>query len=64
MNSLNERLDKLEKDFAQVAQVLDSMITLLELIDTRLVTLEAAKTVFTGVRNFKKVSKDPGDREH
>lgn len=60
------RLTALERDFDKLADLFNRILTLAETNQKRLIALEAAKvtTLFSKGQEPKKVSKEPGDREH
>ena len=66
MKSTNERLDALEVQFEKIADLFNRILTLAEANQKRLIALETPKvtTLNSQGQRPKKVSKEPGDREH
>jgi hypothetical protein len=64
--SLDERVTALEVQFEKTADLFDRLLTVVESNQKRLLELETPKvtTLNSQGQRPKKVSKEPGDREH
>ena len=66
MKSTDERLDALEVQFEKLADLFERILTITEANQKKLTALETPKvtTLNSQGQRPKKVSKEPGDREH